>query len=68
MTDRTSNGRESRVFTVLLLIGFPAGLFVAMAFNKAGNDNGMLWSIIIAGACLGISFYRLVAAIAGRHY
>jgi hypothetical protein len=66
MTDRPSSNRENRVFTVLLLIGFPAGLLVAMAFNKSGSDGGTAWSIIFAGACLGVSLYRTVAEIVGR--
>ena len=66
MPDRPSSRRESRVFTVLLLVGFPAALLVGMAFSQSGNSTGMGWSIIFAGACIGISFYRIVAGIVGR--
>jgi hypothetical protein len=66
MTESPSSKRESRIFTVLLLIGFPAGLFVAMALSRAGNDNGTVWSTVFAGACLGISLYRTIVAIVGR--
>ena len=66
MPDHPSSGRESRVLTILLLIGFPAALFVGMTFYESGNSTAMGWCIIVAGACLGISFYRIVASIVGR--
>ena len=66
MPDHPSSRQQSRVFTVLLLIGFPAALFVGMTFSESGNTTAMGWCIIVAGACLGISFYRIVAGIVGR--
>jgi hypothetical protein len=66
MTDDPTNSRGKRIFTGLLLLGFPAGLFLAMALSKSGSENGTVWSIVFAGACLGISLYRIVAEIVGR--